>query len=275
MKEKVKHSLFSHGLVLIISVIVLSVVSSCKPFDDKYQSPQTEATSTYHLKLSNGYRTSNDYPLTEELADSYLAHLNSCPIPLKIRTYEEYKDQYLTKVVAKYDKYKKTSDFAGENVSGQHVRGFPVDGWPNYFLFLEARPNPHEVMGTYFHELGHYECNTMKCPYCISHGHKHVTELHAIVNELESTIEYNYPKVMKSSFDKYKGWLRQYDKHQEYADAVLQLQSSPFWDDVTSFSEKHGLDVPIFEKPKGQTAKLVANGKTITIRIVVLPAKKK
>lgn len=207
----------------------------------------------YTLKLSNGYNTSACYAMTEKLADRYLKHLNSCPIPLMVRTYEEYKDQYISKVVKKYDKYNSVDEFAGSNVVGQHVAGWPVKGWSSYFIFIAARPSPHALMATYFHEMGHYDCNTNKCPHCKAHGHKHVTELHAIINGLECAIEYDFPEVMEALFTRYGGWLSDadtYRDYQEYGDAVLTIQKSDLWKTVKKYAKKHKMKVPTYKKPK-------------------------
>jgi hypothetical protein len=170
-----------------------------------------------------------------------------------MRTYDEYKEQYISKMVKKYDKYDSINDFAGSNVVGQHVRGWPVDGWPSYFIFVATRPNPHEMMATYFHELGHYKCNMKKCWHCKVHGHKHISEHHALINELESAIEYNFPEVMEAIFIRYNNWLSDYEsykKYQEYGDAVLTIQDSDLWKKVKKYAKEHKVKVPTYKKPK-------------------------
>ena len=205
---------------------------------------------TYTLKLSNGYNTSAHYSMNEDLADRYLKHLNSCPIPLMVRTYEEYKDQYISKVVKKYKKYNSVDSFAASNVVGQHVGGFPVKGWPNYFIFIAARPNPHALMATYFHEMGHYKCNTGKCLHCKSDGKKSMSEHHAILNALESAIEYDFPEIMEALFVRYTGWFSDYKEYKEYADAVLKMQESDLWKTVKRYAKKHKITVPTYTMSK-------------------------
>lgn len=84
-------------------------------------------------------------------------------------------------------------------------------------------------MATYFHELGHYKCNTYQCEHCEKNDISNGGELHAIISELETAMEHNCTEVMKASFMKYKDWLcdwKGYQNCQIYADAVLTIQSS-------------------------------------------------
>ena len=260
MKEDFKYLVYSRLLVFIIgsALFIGFIIYETIDYetDDKtlQTPPKIESSQKiYTLKLSNGYNTSTAYMMTKDTSSLYIKILNNCPIPLKIHTYEEYEKQYLYKVVKKYSKFNNAQEFASKNVVGQHVRGWAVTGWPNYFLFVKARPNPHELMGTYFHEMGHYKCNTGKCSYCKSHGHKHIRELHAVINGLEEAMRYDLPEVVKSSFNKYEGWLgtwEDYKNHEKYGDAVLTIQSSELWTKIKTYSKEHNISVPIFKKPQ-------------------------
>jgi hypothetical protein len=244
MKKFLTNLLCKTVLSVFIGIILLWSFSP--------ESTQTEQPivgpiqKTYCLTFSNGYKTSSDYYMTEERASLYVKLLNECPITLKIRTYKEYQKQYVSKVAKKYKK--NAEKFAGKNTTGHHVMGLPVEGWPNHFIWVRTRPNPHELMGTYFHELGHNKCHTKRC----NHNKDNLSEYHAIINEMKLSMKYDLPEVITSSFEKYEGWLDRldcYHTYQEYADAVLKMQDSKLWDKVKDFSNKHHLKVPTFKMP--------------------------
>jgi hypothetical protein len=175
-------------IVLVFVVLTSIICNGCrreKPLSPVDNPPNVSVpTKYYSLVFGNEYKTSFSYPLTESVANRYMKHLNDCPISLKMLTFEEYKDQYVSKVVKKYDEYDEIKDFAGENVVGHFVGGWRIKGWPSLFIFVATTGNPHSVMSVYFHELGHYECNVNKCLHCVL-GNKTIPELHAILNELE------------------------------------------------------------------------------------------
>ncbi len=264
MKTEFKHILFSHLLVLIVGSAIFFGLASCDPTS----TPPTLETQTYHLALSNGKNTSPAYPLTKELADKYIGHLNSCPVPLRVRTYEEYKKQYISKVVKKYPNIKKNDDFANKNVAGQHVKGYKIRGWPYHFIFIKSVDNPHSLMETYFHELGHYKCHNNKCSRCKALGQIQKTEHHALINALEASMKYDFPEVMESSLYQYQNWVNDYDDYEKYAGAVLDIQASPLWDKVKAYAKKHNLDIPTLKKEDK-----VEKKKTVKIRIIFLRKK--
>lgn len=252
MKNFIKNLFGKLVLSIIIGVILMgiwhpSVFQDASKMKKEIVGPPQE---TFRLSFGNGYKTSFNYYMTEEKADLYIKIFNESPITLKIRTYKEYQKQYISKIAKKYKKDANT--WAGENITGQYVYGLPVEGWPNRFIYIKTRPNPHKMMGTYLHELGHHECYTNKCTHCERHGHQHISEHHAILNEIEEIIKYNFPEVLEASFEKYNGWLnsyKNYKENQEYADSVLTIQDSKLWDEVKKFSNKHSIKVPIFKKP--------------------------
>ncbi len=208
-------------------------------------------SKSYTLKMSNGYETSIRFPLTKELSSMYLNILESCPISLQIHTYDDYVKKYVTEAA---DKYEMTvNEFASKTASGQYVCGYKIEDWPNDFIFLKSRSNPHDLIATYFHELGHYKCNTYKCYHCEKHHMIDGGEHHAIMSELKLAMKFDFPKVMQSSFNKFERWLRSwkdYQRYQEYADAVLTLQSSKLWKKVRKYAKKNKIEVPTFLKPQ-------------------------
>ena len=196
------------------------------------------------LTFGHTYDTSSDYPMTKEQASLYLKILDSCPIPLKIRTYEDYRQQFVSKIIKKYNTNEEK--FAGKYTVGQYIYGYKVKGWPNNFIFLMARPNPHEMMGTYFHELGHHKCKIKKC----RSKKKHMSEYHAIINELELSMQYDFCEVLKVTFKKFDCWIDGYPLHKKYAEGVLAIQQTELWDRVKKYASQHNINVPVYHKLK-------------------------
>ena len=156
---------------LIVCAILLLLVCSCS---------KTVKIKDYSTDVEDYFLVNSTYHQQEEI-------LRTCPIPLYIISIEEFATGYLSKTT--YLDNKKTNF---NQLHGMFVRSNSIKGWPKNFIFINSSLKPNDLIGTYFHELGHYNCYKDKC-FCMKSNTKFVQEAHAIMNELRLNVANDFP----------------------------------------------------------------------------------
>ena len=227
-------------------IIVLTLASyGCdkpQPIDHKEVSNSSQ-TYTYYLRTSKSHVTSRCYPLDLDIVTKYKNILNLCPINLYLMSFDKYYKTYLVKL-AKVSSKKDTDGSPHDYkrpIAGQHVYDGTIRGWPDNHIFVNAYDNPHKIMATYFHELGHNDCYKKRCKHCKDAGHKVEGELHAMIAELEKSMAHDLPDALLEAIRVETSFVNNYDDHKKYADATLEIYEMPLWTEVVTYLGSKGI----------------------------------
>jgi len=127
------------------------------------------------------------------------------------------------------------------SLGGHYVQGYKIKGWPNRHIFVKSYDNPHRIIGTYFHELGHYNCHSKRCERCKRKEFKVNSEYHAMINELEMSIEHDLTIALVFSVNELRTTVDHHKSHKRYAVAGLAIYESTVWNKVETYLHSKGI----------------------------------
>ena len=97
---------------------------------------------------------------------------------------------------------------------------------------------PAHIMGTYFHEIKHYECATTNCV-CFKTSSMWLKESHALENELVMGLKYEFPEALRTSILGILTYMYDVDQPFTYRFAAFRTHRRIIWRETTEYLEKY------------------------------------
>ncbi len=167
---------------IIISFVIIFLFSSC---DNSFLTDRIPPPSRFYFCDINPNNSDVSY---KERMNKYDVILGESPIPVYVMKISDFAPMFLSSVY-----FEKLSS---NTILGGYFYGREGDGWPNDFIYINIDLSPELILGTYYHEIGHYYDRKNKCA-CLKDPV--LSEASALKNELEMAWEHNTPLVLKSS----------------------------------------------------------------------------
>jgi hypothetical protein len=125
-----------------------------------------------------------------------------------------------------------------KHILGMYVNNEKETGeWPKEFIFLNEMSLPEQIMGTYFHELTHYECKTNGC-LCIRSGYGWLIETHALEGELKKGVEADLFKVVETTVYNILFYMVDPSQPVRYRLAAMNVLNKSAWQEATAYIQE-------------------------------------
>ena len=238
---------------LFALLLVIVLLSSCTT---QYIAPQEPChnikaySPNYSIKITDPNLTSPD-----RLASRYNEILCSSPIPVYVMPLSNFVSGFVSKITMKNNLFDdllspslifniepieiKSPPIVQTTLMGLYFKGRKIENWPSEFIYINPSRGPHEVIASFFHEIGHYECVQKRC-FCISMNTE-ISEYHAMVSQIDKSIKNKTPLALFYSYLDFHVYLRHPDQNDPYSKASKMLYNSEHWIRMERYFKYYGI----------------------------------
>ncbi len=176
--------------------------------------------------------------------EPYQNILNNSPVPVYVMDMETFSNDYLLETT-----YLNDPNASFKKFHGMFVINNKVKDWPKSFIFINSSLTSDELIGTYFHELGHYACYKKRCP-CIRDSDRSYIEYHAFINESKLSRANDFMIPLFIFMQETISHLNKKDSelnYIRYRSAAKKFRDSKHWDECIEYLKSKGVGTEIFK----------------------------
>ena len=167
-----------------------------------------------------------------EMLDRYKKYqeiVDNSPVPVIVMDRKEFKKNYLDKIDPKERTY-----FGKDDFNGIWIPRVKISGWPRQLIFIHDNKFPDYMIGTYFHEIGHYSCSRGLCS-CLFEENGVLSEVHAHEHALIMLQMYGFDEALGLAIKSFEMTVLSDRASDMNKESIMQVFKRPMFENVMRY----------------------------------------